>query len=108
MKTNTKKLVCIILLAVVLVSAVAVGVHQLVTRPEQITREIYETAFMDGEYDQVYLKNGKVTCVDFDGNRYRFTVEDPVEFDEYTRDAIDNLEIATTFYSDVEVESEEN
>ena len=107
MNNKRKTLVLIILIAVVVASVMAVVVHQIATRPEPITRETFEEMLSDGLFDRVYLKNNKVTCVDLEGNRYSFTVEDSHEFDEYTRDVIDHMELETSYYSNVDHANQE-
>ena len=107
MSSKKKTLVCIILLVVIAASALAVGIHQFVNRPEPIDRETYEGLLGDNFYEKVYLKNTKVICVDFEGNRYTFTVEDALEFDEYTRDMIDHMELETQYYSNVDSSNQE-
>ena len=107
MNAKRKTLICAILVAVILVSVVAVAINQIVNRPEKITREAYDDALRDGIYTAVYLKRGKVVCEDQEGNRYTFRVEDALEFDEFTRDVITNFDIETGYYSDVDSTNQE-
>ena len=95
------------MVAIVLASVLAVAIHKIATRPEQIDRDTFEEALLDGLYATVYLKDSKVTCVDLDGKRYTFTVEDACEFDEYARDTIGNFELETEYYSNVDSASNE-
>ena len=93
MNIKRKTLVCIILLAVLVASALAVGIHQFATRPQPITVEQFEDDLRGETYTQVTIKGKRVTAVDADGNRYGFKVEDPYEYAQYILEEIDNFDL---------------
>lgn len=93
MNIKRKTLICIILLVVIVASALAVGIHQYVTRPQAITQDQFDEALRDELYTQVVVKRNTVTAVDAEGNRFSFKVEDPYAFVETLQQDIENFDL---------------
>ena len=93
MNIKRKTLICLILLVVIVASALAVGIHQYITRPQLITQEQFDEALRDEMYTQVVVKRNTVTAVDQEGNRYGFKVEDPYEFVQILQQDIEKFDL---------------
>ena len=103
MTKNKKRLVFLILVAVIVVSVVAIVVNKLVNLPQPITEDDFYLAYEEGLYAQVYLKKNKVTAVDKEGNKYSFTVEHPLDFYDRVTDYKEIYdEIETELYLDID------